>query len=68
MQADASLGTAARTLPLRQVAAVGLGNALEFYDWSTFSIFAVPIAHSFHPATATSHGLLHAKRPLAPAS
>jgi MFS family permease len=58
LQADMPLGTSARTLPLRQVAAVGLGNALEFYDWYTFSIFAVQIAHTFYPATATSHGLL----------
>jgi MFS family permease len=58
LQADMPLGTSARTLPLRQVAAVGLGNALEFYDWYTFSIFAVQIARSFYPATATSHGLL----------
>jgi MFS family permease len=42
----------------RQVAAVGLGNALEFYDFLTFSFFAIQIGHSFFPAARTAHGLL----------
>lgn len=45
-------------LPLRKVLAVALGNALEFYDFVTFSYFAVQIGHSFFPASRTSHGLL----------
>lgn len=28
-------------LPLRQVLAVGIGNAPEFYDFLTFSLFAI---------------------------
>src|SRR6202035_3627944 len=46
-------------LPLRKVAAVGVGNALEFYDFITFSFFAIQIGHSFFPESQTSHGLLY---------
>lgn len=46
-------------LPLRQVFAVGVGNALEFYDFITFSFFAIQIGHSFFPASQTAHGLLY---------
>ena len=46
-------------LPLRRVASVAIGNALEFYDFLTFSFFAVQIGHSFFPVSKTSHGLLY---------
>ena len=46
-------------LPLRKVFAVGVGNALEFYDFITFSFFAIQIGHSFFPESQTSHGLLY---------
>jgi MFS transporter, MHS family, citrate/tricarballylate:H+ symporter len=46
-------------LPLRRVLAVGVGNALEFYDFLTFSFFAIPIGHCFFPQSLTSHGLLY---------
>ncbi len=45
---------------VKHVAAVGVGNALEFYDFLTFSFFAVQIGHTFFPASQTSHGLLYA--------
>ena len=48
----------ADTLPLSQVAAVGVGNALEFYDFLSFSFFALQIGHTFFPASQTSHGQL----------
>jgi MFS family permease len=41
------------------VLAVGLGNALEFYDFVTFSFFAIQIGHCFFPGEA-AHGLLYA--------
>ena len=44
---------------MRSVAAVAIGNALEFYDFLTFSFFAVQIGHSFFPAARTQHGLLY---------
>jgi MHS family citrate/tricarballylate:H+ symporter-like MFS transporter len=46
-------------LPLRSVLAVGVGNALEFFDFLTFSFFAIPIGHCFFPRSLTSHGLLY---------
>jgi MFS family permease len=42
-------------LKLAQVIAVAAGNALEFYDFLTFSFFAVQIGHAFFPA---GHALL----------
>ena len=45
-------------LPLRKIVAVGVGNAIEFYDFLTFSFFAVQIGHCFFPESAGSHGLL----------
>jgi MFS transporter, MHS family, citrate/tricarballylate:H+ symporter len=45
--------------PLRKVVAVGVGNALEFYDFITFSFFAIQIGHCFFPESQTSHGLLY---------
>jgi len=56
--ADPVVGAAPAYLPLRQVASVGVGNALEFYDFLTFSFFAIQIGHCFFPAARTSHGLL----------
>jgi MFS family permease len=47
-------------LPVRRVLAVALGNALEFYDFLTFSFFAVQIGHAFFPSGQGSHGLLFA--------
>lgn len=45
-------------LSLAKVFAVAAGNALEFYDFLTFSIFAVQIGHSFFPDEAPGAGLL----------
>lgn len=48
-----------KRLGVRSVAAVAIGNVLEFYDFLTFSFFAVQIGHSFFPASKTGHGLLY---------
>jgi len=45
-------------VPARHVAAVVLGNALEFYDFLTFSFFAVYIGRAFFPSTSASASLL----------
>ncbi|HEY4881104.1 MAG TPA: MFS transporter [Steroidobacteraceae bacterium] len=45
-------------LPVRKLLAVCVGNALEFYDFLTFSFFAIQISHAFFPKEQTSHGLL----------
>jgi len=51
-------GASESRLPYRHVAAVALGNALEFYDFLTFSFFAVPIGHVFFPSTNATNSLL----------
>ena len=51
-------GMAPHDLSLAKVLAVALGNALEFYDFLTFSIFAVQIGHCFFPAETGGGGLL----------
>jgi MFS family permease len=57
-----SAGSAGRCagpgLSLTKVFAVAAGNALEFYDFLTFSIFAVQIGHCFFPDEAGGGGLL----------
>jgi MFS family permease len=47
-----------RYLPLTKVFVVGIGNALEFYDFLTYSYFAIQIGHCFFPPKETAHGLL----------
>jgi MFS family permease len=38
-----------RALPIRQLAAVVAGNALQFYDFLTYSFFSIQIGHTFFP-------------------
>ncbi len=42
----------------RQVAAVAVGNALEFYDFVTYAFFAVQIGRTFFPSHAPGVSLL----------
>jgi MHS family citrate/tricarballylate:H+ symporter-like MFS transporter len=46
-------------MPLAKVFAVGIGNALEFYDFLTYSYFALQIGRCFFPPEQTAHGLLY---------
>jgi MFS family permease len=46
-------------VPLERMAAVGLGNALEFYDFMISSFFAVQVGHAFFPAEFGARGLLY---------
>jgi len=55
---DASERAAPRRIPLRHVLAVFVGNGLEFYDFLTFSYFAVYIARTFYPGSRPSSALL----------
>lgn len=48
----------AQPLPLGQVGAVVIGNALEFYDFLTFAFFAIQIGQSFFPSRNPSSSLL----------
>jgi MHS family citrate/tricarballylate:H+ symporter-like MFS transporter len=47
-----------RGVPLGRMAAISLGNALEFYDFMIFSFFAVQIGHAVVPAQFAARGLL----------
>ncbi len=48
----------AQPLRPRQVAAVAVGNALEFYDFVTYAFFALQIGRSFFPARTPTGSLL----------
>ena len=48
----------ARRLPARHVAAVCVGNALEFYDFVTYAFFAAQIGRCFFPSQARDVSLL----------
>jgi MFS family permease len=45
-------------VPARHVAAVVVGNALEFYDFLTYAYFAVYIGRAFFPSDSPSSSLL----------
>lgn len=47
-----------KSVPARHVAAVVVGNALEFYDFLTYAFFAVYIGRTFFPSTSASTSLL----------
>ena len=42
----------------RQVAAAVMGNALEFYDFTTYTIFAVDIGKAFFPSHSAFASLM----------
>ena len=46
------------SIPARYVAAVVVGNALEFYDFLTYAFFAVYIGRAFFPSTDPTASLL----------
>ena len=48
---------ASRRVPLRHVIAVYIGNGLEFYDFLTFSYFAIYISRTFFPSGNPSTAL-----------
>ncbi len=47
-----------QSVPARYIAAVVVGNALEFYDFLTYSFFAVYIGRAFFPSNDPSASLL----------
>ena len=48
------MSTPPKPLTLPQLGAVVAGNALEFYDFLTFSFFAVQIGAAFFPGKDTT--------------
>jgi len=55
---EASKPAVHRHVPFRHVLAVFVGNGLEFYDFLTFSYFAVYISRTFYPSGSPSTALL----------
>jgi MFS transporter, MHS family, citrate/tricarballylate:H+ symporter len=47
-----------RSVPARHIAAVVVGNALEFYDFLTYAYFAVYIGRAFFPSSDPTASLL----------
>ncbi|HEV2364567.1 MAG TPA: MFS transporter [Caulobacteraceae bacterium] len=47
-----------RRAPARDLAAVSVGNALEFYDFVTFALFAIYIGKAFFPSHDAATSLL----------
>jgi MHS family citrate/tricarballylate:H+ symporter-like MFS transporter len=47
-----------KAVPMRHVIAVFIGNGLEFYDFLTFSYFAIYIGRTFFPSHDPAAGLL----------
>ena len=52
--------TKRRKVPLRHIAAVVVGNALEFYNFVTFAFFAIYIGRTFFPSDDPTMSLLPA--------
>ena len=50
MVVEATGGAAHPPITRKQIAAAVAGNALEFYDFTTYALFAVQIGHTFFPA------------------
>ncbi len=46
------------SFPARQVLAVVVGNALEFYDFLTYAFFATQIGRTFFPSASAENSLL----------
>jgi len=46
------------TLKRRHIAAATIGNALEFYDFLTYTFFSVQIGHAFFPAQSAYGSLM----------
>jgi MFS family permease len=49
---------ASAPLERRHIAAVTIGNALEFYDFFTYSFFAIQIGHAFFPSHSAFASLM----------
>ncbi len=53
-----TIGVASKGLPAGQVAAVVVGNALQFYDFLTYAFFATQIGRTFFPSHDPTSSLL----------
>ena len=57
-QDTAGIAEPARALAGRHILAATIGNALEFYDFITYSFFAIQIGHAFFPAKGAFASLM----------
>ena len=48
------------SVPVRYIAAVVVGNALEFYDFTTYTFFAIQIGQAFFPKSSPDAQALNA--------
>ncbi|MGH7011580.1 MAG: MFS transporter, partial [Caulobacteraceae bacterium] len=51
-------GSASRAVPISHIVAVSAGNALDFYDFITYALFAIYIGRAFFPSHSASASLL----------
>jgi MFS transporter, MHS family, citrate/tricarballylate:H+ symporter len=58
MNAGLQTSSARPRLPVRQLAAIVVGNGLEFYDFLVYSFFAVQIGKTFFPSVHPTASLL----------
>jgi len=58
MAAVGPSGAGERSLPIKHVAAVAVGNALQFYDFLTYAFFAAQIGRTFFPSHNPASSLL----------
>src|SRR5579862_1905397 len=56
--AENDSGPVGPALKRRHIAAATIGNALEFYDFITYSFFAIQIGHAFFPAQSAYGSLM----------
>lgn len=54
----AAVAAPSHALPGRQIVAVAMGNALEFYDFVTYAFFAAQIGRTFFPSDRPGASLL----------
>ena len=55
---DQHAAGAVAQVPTRQVAAAVVGNALEFYDFTTYALFATQLGHTFFPSKTPFESLM----------
>jgi MFS family permease len=58
MLTSEAAGGAPTSLPRRFIVAATVGNALEFYDFVTYTFFAIQIGHAFFPSTSAYGSLM----------
>ena len=55
---EAAAAASRAPVPARQIAAAVAGNALEFYDFTTYALFAAALGHAFFPAHTAFESLM----------